>query len=287
MTMKVTLFYNQNNRGWTETWFASGEDPPLTLNAALKNIFAKAIYFRSALTTLEWVRFSVVGKPQRVNSFRLSNVVSAQTSSTVGPDVVSTDALWKIITQNYARRTISLRGLVDNSVLRNPVTGAFEPTPGLVAQVDAYLNAVYATGWQMQVTQTPQNTPGLPSARVTTISRDLVDNTKSYVTLSAALVGLIVGDKLRVYGKIDPKKLPLFPKHPTVLAIDPGPPFKVQIAYELPSDASVTPDTMQATKLIYNYPTIFDWAFQALSKRDTGRPFGSSRGRRSAAGARR
>lgn len=285
--LKVTMFYNQTNHGWTETWWANGTTPPLQLNPALKAIMAAAVAFRSPLTTLEWVRFSVVGSPQKVNSFRLSNKVAAVTNPDSPPDVVSTDALWRIITSNFARRTIALRGLLDNSVLRNPTSGAFEPTPGLVAQVDAYLNKVYSAGWLIRVTENRVNTPALPTQPVVLMKRNPVVTDQTDITFNPAIAGLVAGQKVRFFGSIDPKKLPLFPKTPTLLEVIPGPPQIIKIAYSMPNELTYAPPNLLCSPLVYNFDPIYDWDFQSLSKRDTGRPFGSSRGRRSAAGSRR
>jgi len=285
--LKIVLFYNQGNRGWTETWWSEGETPPYTLNTALMNIFKLAVAFRSPLTTLEWVRFSVVGSPQKVNSFRLANKVAAQTNPESPPDVVSTDAVWKMITDTFARRTISLRGLLDDSVVRDPVSGAPMPTAGLVSQVEAYLKAVQKAPWMIRSIKTSVNTPGWPKQKVTSVNADPVVSTRSRLTLVTPLANIVVGDKLRFTGKVDPKALPLFPTSPTIIAITDGPPQVVTIEYEMPNNLIYFPTNLIASELQYNYEPIFSYDFQSLSKRDTGRPFGSGRGRRSAAGSRR
>lgn len=284
--LKIVLFYNQTNRGWTETWYANGDEPPLKLTTQLNNIFSRAIAFRHPLTTLEWARFSVVGRPQRVNSFRLSNKVASQADADPGPDVVQTDALWKLITANFARRTISLRGLNDASVARNPVSGAFEPTPFLLTGVNNYLTAVYNAGWQIRATKNNTNTPGYPIALVSSI--EVAPGTTDRCNIFAPLgTPPVVGQKLRFFGNIDGRKLPYFPRTPTIVARE-TPPSATMFQIQYPFTGNTYfPTGMKVSALQYEYESINDWDFQALSKRDTGRPFGSSRGRRSAAGSRR
>lgn len=287
MPTKVVLFYNQQNRGWTETWYKPFETPPLDIPEVDEQIFLNAIAFRSPLTTLEWVRYSIVNNPQKVNSFRLSNRVAAPPNTEAGPDIVQTDALYRLITPSFARRTISLRGLFDSSVVRDPVTGAFKPSPFLIAGVTTYLQSVLKAGWQLQKTETTVNTPGLQAVNVTTVTPSPLNAQQAYITYSAPIAGLVVGNYVRFYGSIDPRLLPIFPRTAAVKEIGVGGANNITINYQLDAGAPVTPVGVRSTKLIYEYEGMLRFSFQALSKRDTGRPFGSSRGRRTSLGSRR
>lgn len=280
--LKITLFYNQGPHGFTETWYSAGETPPYDMTPPVKALCQAAIAFRSALTTLEWIRFSVIGKPQLVNAFRMSDQVQSMVLSSESPDVVSTDAIWRIVTENFTRRTILLRGLPDGSVVRDANSGAFKPSANLVAGVNNYLNQVYKINWKVQYAENAKNSV-IQRTSVLTVTPTPVTPTQTTFTIAPGYVLVPpLASGVRFTGHLPDKKIPGWPRQSQLVAYD-QPSGVGQIVYTAPNDLGLyKPGKLYVQPLVYAYQNLRDWQFQSLSSRQTGRPFGALRGKRSA-----
>ena len=66
MPLKIVFFYNQANRGWTETFYSNASSNPIdfvNLNFTPK-FYQNIVGFRNSLTYLYAVRASNIGSPR-------------------------------------------------------------------------------------------------------------------------------------------------------------------------------------------------------------------------------
>lgn len=283
--LQITIFYNQGNRGWTEVWYKDGTQPPFAIPSEDDRAFSNAIKFRAPLTTIEWVRYSVVGSPQLVNSFNVSTKYQSQMSANTNPDITATDAIWRINATNFARRNIYVRGIPDGSVVRNPFTGAPEPSANLTNGVYNYLTAAFNASWKIRYVNNAKFN-GAVRSQVRNVVRAV--NNPNLTDVSFRPAGAIPMDSsgiVKFTGHLPDGNLPFFPRQAKIVSFD-NVNNIVTINYAF-SPAATTggynPKSLYVQPLIYAYVGIQDYQFQALSSRQTGRPFGSGRGRKSAA----
>ena len=287
MPLKIVTFYNEAQRGFTETWYYPGSsDPQLFLNQdILTNYFKATMAIRNPLVDLYAVRASVIGAPRQ----SYTRILTGRYPGTAkpgqeGPDVTSTDGVWKIVGTNFATRWIFFRGLNDSDILRNATTGVDQPSPQLVNAVNFYFSVIGATlGWGVYQAQ---RAPAFPVTftRVISVADALPPSNFSLLTLPAA-PNLDLTSPVQVVFKGVPKNnLPGFPRLATVVAQSNVAPFSITIAYRYRANTvQVSPAKMSYAVQKYQIQQLpvgaGVWVFERESERKTGRPFGVPRGR--------
>lgn len=275
------MFFTQGKRGWTETWYADGNDPPTVLNSALKRICLRAVEFRAPLTTIDAIRFSVIGFPRNfVRTFPLQGVVSARTVTTGGePDPVTTDAYYQVEGVTLVKRQLLLRGLLDSDVVRTSA-GADIPSPALVQGVDNYLTTIYNAGWMIRQNQTPANSVAFTAVPIVSIlpfggsgGKVQVFTASSLALQQTPLIGM------RVVGTSFKNDLPGFPTTTLIQSNGTTPSPYVIIQYRMRQTTEYFPSNALCYPLAYYYRAVTDWRFIRFGERKTGRPFGVPRGR--------
>lgn len=286
MPLKVVLFYNQSNRGWTETFFAPQDNPPGHVEGIWTRIVKAAIRFRHPLTSLYGIRFSMLSGAKKSIFFPLSTKYKPDTGFNQStPDLVGADGVWQLRGQDYSKRAISLRGLYENAVERLQ-DGTDKPSAELIKAVDLYLDTLAENSMAIRVASTPNNSAliSYDPERADFDPLNLAWVRIWYKTLGGP--GFAVGDAVRFSSKFK-FFMPGFPSVAKVRSITVDPPYtKYSFDYTYRPSGSTNLVNCHTILAQYQYKTITDWDFQRLSTRDTGRPFGSLRGRSRTAVAR-
>lgn len=201
MPVKVVLFYNQYQRGWTETWYKPGNVVPFNVLTADVPIFSAAIAFRAPGTELYAVRYSDVDNPRRSSLVILQGYLDNRIPSSTRPDVVTTDAVYTIVSDLGAKRRISLRGLNDRDTVRLE-SGVDQLGPNLVALIPQYLNQVRSAGWLIRLQSTPRNS-ALTFNPVFSLDENLTPrNTTAILCSNALAAGFVQGARVRFTGNL-------------------------------------------------------------------------------------
>jgi len=282
MATKYTIFYNQGNRGWTETWYDNLTTFQTDFNSAnWKKFLKSAILFRGATTYIYGIRQTGV-KPL-VNGSQidvLGNTYKAPFSNpaTDDPDVVSTDAVFLVnaFTDITSKKRMYFRGLPDFYVDRD-VDGGFAPAPVLITNIKDYFKNASTLGLSIRV---KDPTP----AQVQVLSMSPNPTNINYTDLTCNAVPVFVGTapyQIVNFG-VQTDDTPGFPHIANVVSVTTGPPIIVTIRYRLRSSVvPVTPANQRFRQLQYIYKAVdYNTAdFQFFSEHKTGRPFGVLRGR--------
>jgi len=279
MAVKINLFYNQAAAGWSETYYASTNDPYTLVNSLTDRQLQAFVWFRSSLTQFYAVRASVVGSP-RVSYSRLlpskfygSNALSVGTDT---PDVVSTDAVCKLTGVARQVRRVFIRGLPDDAIKRDAY-GAFVPSSSLTKGLDSMLSQIAGLGWQIQYYQKPAG-GGITKYGLLLISPSTDHGNWTTLKLNNAAQPFVEGDNV-VFQKVPTKYLPRFPRQAVVKATGVSGSFAtISIAYPMLT-TSFAPANMQVFKRTLLYDPIAQLDFERFSEHKTGRPIGLLRGR--------
>lgn len=277
MAFKCVLMYNQNSRGFTETWYSKNESIPLfALPVKHGEVFKQAIRFRNPKTILFGARYSDETNPRNSVFWPLSRTWQSGITSTDTPDPVSTDATWLITGSNTAKRRISIRGLPDDSVKRD-VNGNDVVTAGFRQGVDTYIAAVKDAVWSIKYLIKP-SVGGLQMLNVKLLEPNAVNPNWTTVTLVQAPAGqLIAGGRVR-FSNPPKGELAGFPRLCPIIDVD-NANKQITIPYRWRGGVNFGPKSMGAISVAYDYDAVLDWFFERFSERKTGKPFGSLAGR--------
>jgi hypothetical protein len=284
--LKLVLFFNQYQAGWSETYYADGSDPRAFALTITERFMQNAVNMRNAATFLKAIRVTRIEKPRssylvRPKSPKQGMIVGNTLFATNGPDVPSTDAVILLQGQNAATRRIFLRGLNDVDITRDAFGNDLLST-GLNAGVTLFVKGMIAYGFKIRYMERPPNS-GLAWQTVSRLSKDTTNDYNAEVKFIVDPV-LAVGDTISFNG-VPGNLLPRFPRNALILGkIIVGGVITYVVPYALPGGRAVEPKKMQGTRLLYQWSSIEDWAFERYSEHKTGRPFGSLRGRSRAVG---
>lgn len=284
MALKVTMFFNQWNAGWTETLYhPDGTTPPADLTNDYKWLCQYRANLLSTGGIVTALRISVEGKRNLANTFNLVQKVQREgwpTEFGNSADVVSTDALYSLSMIGGGSRIYTFRGLPDAGVERDS-----QGNPTLRAEFSTrafrFFNRAYTMGLGMRQLVTPSINPAIKYLPVRSIAISPTNFNNSLVQTSEALVFLDPLNKALVFkgGKYR-NELPGFPRSVPVLAeSNAGGVWSYEIPYRVRGGNTVVPPGMAVIGLSYVYKGIGDWTFRTFSSRKTGRPIGARRGR--------
>jgi hypothetical protein len=283
VTLKVTIFYNQANQGWTETYYANGSNPASYLAGLPDSFYRGMLAPRDQDVDLFAIRATFLGTPRLSYSFALSGLYGNTVSQIVTPptpDLTATDGLLKLVDGQGGSKLLYLRGLQDQDTIRSTITGASQPTANLLTNLAAYMKAVYSAGFQIRTAIRPP-TGGLTWFPVTSVESFTASNAQSAVNTSLPTGFLANGPTNLVFQNVPTDQLPGFPKTPLWLQqIGVAPPYTVVIPYLYRANTpSVNPRKMRFCLQSWTYTNIFSWTFERFTTHKTGRPFGTPRGR--------
>lgn len=279
MSVKNVLFYNQGNRGWTEVYYGSENDPKQAVQNFGPAAQTKFTQMRHLLTQLVGMRSSVV-TDNRNSYFQPFFGLAGLPGSSSGnptPDIVSTDAVVRLETSQPAiKRRVFLRGLRDEDVGRN-TDGTDALSPNLNNQITSWRNTLIALGWQVRSVQQPP-AGGLIFSHVLSATTSVLGEGFTDLTVGTIAGGLLAGQSIRFVG-MNHDNLPGFPRTAVVVRIVPGPPNIITVAYRFRASGPVQTPRAYYTPLVYLYTNISGHVFERFSEHKTGRPSVTLRGR--------
>jgi len=288
-THKLTCFYNQLDRGWTETYYVSGTDTfqlaenpgsgfiPAILGTKISDVILVGIRANS-LTQKRDSHFSKQGLPG-----------TQQISGDSSPDVTTTAALVLLTgtatfngTNVYrVRRHIWLRGLDDSQVVRNDRTGAAEPGPLLNPGLSRLFRAMRGNAPPIFLQVLSKDYTAFPWFQVIGITPDAVVDSQSDVTYLSNVP--IPKDASLYFRGIPQNDMPGLRGYFPVLSTLQGATNNIQIAtipYRYRSHRTTyTPPNAFVRQHQYVYAPVSTAEFETFGERDTGRPTTRFRGR--------
>jgi len=286
MPSKVVLFFNQDQQGWTETYYTNAVLTYQSFNTPpWVNFFQKSMAMRGPGCYLYGARWTDEAAT-RVNYSQVFDFAYVSVASS-GPEVTAVDACLKLLTVNEYSRHLFLRGLYQPWVIRSPVNGAPSPAPALLLAITNYIIAMNQLGLCVKIVENPAVFPGLPNAQVLQVVPNPANGEQSILTLSQAL-GIATPPAAKVhFGRIPRNDLPGFPAACVLANQIAGPPPTIIVPWRYrASTPTYTPQAMHVYASVFNYVQIAapsaispTWQLVSFQERKTGRAFGVPRGR--------
>lgn len=285
MACKVVLFFNQDDQGWTETYYHGASDPKILLNSFSDSFWNKSITFRAVGTQLFSARGTQLNTTQRVSYslfFQGAHIQGVEGAAGSDPDVTATDALFTLYTSPIGSRKAYYRGLRDSDTLRD-ANGFSQPTALIARQLNTWIQALSDNKFCIRVGGRPPDL-GLVWVNVVQVE-PIASGPYSKVTVDAPS-GLVAGVSQVQFQGVDKNLLPGFPTKAKVVGVSEtsdAHSFTVPYKFRGASNPTFPRANMRACKVAYTYTVIDDWAFEEFHTHKTGRSFGVPRGRSRAA----
>jgi hypothetical protein len=290
MPCKVVVFYNQAERGWSETFYIPDSVPPVTLNStAWVSFLTAAIGLRAAPCVIKAVRITPIGVATVSQLYVTSSQYYSGGTNGLGsgllPDPSSTDAVFQLY--NFAlttKRRIFVRGLPDAWVIRDAQGNDLQAGTFITAY-NKFFSGMTGLGGEIRRTL-PPGAPPNQLISVQQVNAHVTNPNWSTLTLAAASTYNLATNPIILSRGVPFDDLPGFPRRATVVALSDANPFTVTIAYRFRNTQAVHPKNMRIQQTAYAYEfikpatsTTGGWIFERFSEHKTGRPFGSLRGR--------
>lgn len=273
---KLTLFFEQGDRGWTETFYGNYNDPIDAAESVRLN-FSTILGPRSSSCYWSFVRATDVTVPRKFFLLPVNKVGARPTQN--GDESVTIAALFKLvgtIPQNAVRH-IWIRGLTDEDVSLGAPQDVPEPSAALVAAMAVYTQYMQAlaTQWLIQAkpvalapnqwrqVQTVQANVALPTSQSDIIPFD---------TSTLPAVGSVV-----YFRGVQALQLPGLRGNFVVTKSTAATSFTIGYRYKN-NIPTVSPGTMYWRSATPVYIPVTRIDFEGFSSRDTGRPFDVPRG---------
>jgi hypothetical protein len=281
--LKVVLFYNQGQRGWTETYYANGASPTVWAQQfATYNYWTPFTNMRANDVTLVEVRVSQIGSPRVTYSlpFQLAseNAYGSDASEFV-QDTYGEDALLLVRSATGIPRHLWLRGLPNILIVYSQ--GGSPAPPALLISLIAQMQAqILQMGLQVQNVVVPGPTSNLWNPVLSATASPSVGNPLTTLVTTSQPIGVTAGSNLYFQG-IPRNILPGFPRIiPVTGVVQTGSVWDNFVPYLFRGPTAVVyPNKMKFCALQYTYPQIASVAFETYGVRKTGRPSGLPRGR--------
>lgn len=272
---KVTGFYSLGVYGWTETFYMDKADA-----ATAYTSYAQNSVFRSPMKAdgVRWigVRVSEEGGVRRGLVYHFPGNPGGQTNR---PDLAKVAALVQFQGDDGAKRNMWLRGLRDSSTIFGYDGGSL-PSAQLSQQFTDWKNDIVAEGWLIKRLLSIDSNPW---NLVTLAEESGVQSNYTQLTCQDAL-GFTEGDRVYFSG-VNRCLFPQLTGQFTVLSVT-GNTFIIQAKWWNKA-SSLQPLEMRCRAADYEYLGITNGNIARFTARDTGRPIGLSRGRRSARSCRK
>lgn len=283
MALKVVLFFNGVEDGWTETYYATSSNP-YTFIKALPNSFyqarAKGLDKDSYLVA---IRATSVDPPRNNFTLFFGNAYPGQGSilSTVAnPSIENVDALVQFIDNNGVRKKSYLRGMpVSWAILDG--NGFPNPPADFYKWLTIWTNALSSNGLCVRVAfRPPAGAPALQWFNVISAAPSPVNPVQTNLLIDKNFFALVDGVTPVVCQGVPRNDLPGFPKVFVPDSASNAAPFVVAAPYRF--RAANNPQATQKMRfclLKYAYTPIASSDFERFTTHKTGRPFFEPRGR--------
>jgi len=279
MPVKMVLYFNMYNSGWSETYYHPTDDPKGLATTLPNSFYQGSVSFRSGGCQLKAIRFSKTEGDRQ--SFLARPYPNAQgtagTAGDPGPDVASTDAVFLLTGASNTSRRVYMRGMADLDVKRD-IFGNDILSASLRNGTNLFFQSLTQQGFAIRKQARPPAEALIwyPAERVT------ASETNRGQEAAIANVGgwgaIAVGGQVTFNGI--PKSLPGFPRTAVVIRkYSEGGFFLIDIKYSVPGGVAQFPSSLKVAQVKNLFGVITGWQFERFSERKTGRPFGSLRGR--------
>jgi len=284
MASKITLFINQGQQGFTETFYSqvSASSWAWGNAGAVAWLIARAGMLAPG-GAIYGARVSQVGSPRQgyFTPFysAYSSTIPAGAPADTNPAIVSSDVQLALSDSTLIyKRNFWLRGVPSHFVFRNaggfPV---FDATSRMLIQT--WWNATIALALQIEYQEVPPNGGTFANQVLSAAAHATNPNWTTLTLLNVPVFTVTPATTARFTG-VPKDKLPGFPRLATVRAISSVAPFSVTVSYAYRGQNLITsPAKMIAINLVYNYATLNLYQLRRVSDHKTGRPFGTLRGR--------
>ena len=280
MALKLTLFFNMNQQGWTETWYhPSSLDPVAFINGLQDAFYQASVAFRGPNVLLYAIRASVVGTRKNYSYPLQRYNYTGPPSGGAGDyqEDVATDAVFKIYGQLGQKRHVFFRGLRDLDVEKT-LDGADNPSARLTKLVGLWIAQLAAYNLSIQYLVKPPN-GGLVYYPVDIVAPFSATSPNSNLAVPVP-VPLGGTSGILLFQGIPRNDLPGFPKQVAPISQTGTTPNTVMIPYRYRAQtATYSPQKLKFCILTYAYDVVSFPEFVSFSERKTGRAFGASRGR--------
>lgn len=272
-SFRVDFRFSLFNQGWTEILYRTDANIGLATTAGISLMQGASLGFRDSHVVSEGIRVSqvlprvpriTVRDPAAGNGGRMSSLASG------AEDVVQTAVLSSLLAASGAQRSVLWRGLNDGDTIRDPDTGAFNPSPGLLAALGLMQRALQGGAWQIQTLDQSQPLVGLVS-----VTQDPTNPQLSLFTCQFAHT-FVPGDVI-YFRRIPLKDLPWLKGKWVVRTIPSATTFTV--GYPFPLAGSYSFKLSSVRKVLYNYFNITSSPLEGLRSRKTGIGLRPTRGR--------
>ena len=284
MPCKVTVYYNQAAKGWTETYYVQSDEPVSIVNTfSQKKNLSRFISFRCFPAYIHGIKATLLGNDKQSyaqNFLTPGYYAAAQSTDAQDPDLTSTSAMIYVQTSGGKKQRIYVRGLRDEDVERYP-TGADKPSANLVAGLSSMAAALVDCGVVTRSLKVP--IIGGPAWRRVVSITEAPDNPNATVLTFKSNPVFSPTQRLMIWFRGVPKNdVPGFPNPAQVLSATTSEPWSITIPYRFRAHTtSVFPANMVCTPVEYDFtPLVKFWEFSRFTEHKTGRPFGVSPGRR-------
>lgn len=280
MALKITLFYNQDQQGWTEVFYSNDTNPFIHLTNVPTNTWRAANKFRAVGTDLFAARASVIGGSRQSYTISLTGKyppLVADPKLNV-PQVTADVLLVKLRSATGDVRPLYLRGLAYADVVRFS-DGSANPSGRLTGSVTEYFNAMTDAQWCLQKGNRPV-LPGPGWYYPINVKPSIYDN-QSDLTMVSLPPWAAPGVPILFQG-VDRNKLPGFPRIATIAYINTlATPNTIGINWLYRGHATPTyvKNTFRFTQYTNVWPRIYAYTTAQFTTHKTGRPFGEPRGR--------
>ena len=284
MALKVVVFYQQNARGWTETYYNSGSSPSAFSQANVNPVnMSNFMNMRADDVFMTEVRVSLIGSPRVTYStpFNLTNSLATDLITDYRQDTYGEDALILIRSADKIPRHVWIRGLPNIFINYTQDSGIPNPPAGLLIAIQQYISTLISMNLCIQNANIPTPLSG-SWYNVTSVTQGGGGLNTSTAIEFSNLPSLSAPYPPFYFQGVPRNLLPGFPRIITPSAAIITPTFAMTVPYLYRGATAITyPPKMKGTPLTYSYPAIVSGAFETYGTRKTGRPTGLPRGRAS------
>lgn len=271
-TFKATFIFNEGRQGWSETWYSSGATTGATINDVYGDAVALSILRKQMLgegATLEALRVSDIAI--RGDSRFTEFFIPTPANQDLAADLPSNGMLARVEAGALYRRQMWLRGMRDEWIVRNIVTGVPIIPPALLAAFQAFNDELVARQWQLRVID--KSPPNFFDNPVTAIAADGILTRFTVLGFGA----IPIGAEVRSHNWTGPDKAALNKVFKVVSADAIG--VTINLAFATLTNPALDLTGMLASRIIV-YKNITRSEILRLAARQTGRAFFVPRGRR-------
>lgn len=269
---KVTLFFTEGAQGWSESYYQTANSPELVRPLALALVKARGGMLAGQVG-IPYVRISdetIKGDSRVVTNPAFVPLTQFGAGEQI-PDFAWTGLVVRMEATDLYRRSMTLRGVPDIGP-QGPATAGPMPA-NLLAAFNVFRDILKNDSWQMR---NKNRGLGFENKRVIFVKPD---NALKRASFSVNAHGYQVGDKVNVTNLA---QYPTLRGVRLIVAVVDANEFVIEYINDVQPLLEPYRGDAMVRKVGYVYPDIAETTFIRFGKRDTGRPFGQSRGRRSA-----